>query len=80
MKPRPALISLTKPDESAVERYAPAIPHKTPAISTAAKRSPTTEIPAVSTAAGFSPTARSRRPKRVRYSSHQVSGTQANAR
>ena len=39
------------------------------------QRSRVTDTPAVSTEAGFSPTARSRSPKRVRYSTHQVSGT-----
>ncbi len=75
MKPRPAVMSLTKPACNAVARYAPAMPHSTPQINTAEYRSHTTEMPAVSTAAGFSPTARNRRPYRVRNNTHQVSAT-----
>ena len=36
-------------------------------------------MPAVSTASGISPTARSLRPKRVRSTIHQVSGTESSA-
>ena len=36
-------------------------------------------MPAASAASGFSPTARSRRPNGVRYSTYQVSGTNAKA-
>ena len=60
-------------------RYLPASADRRPLRPSAAYRIFSTDTPAASTIAGFSPAARSRRPKRVRYSSHHTAATASSA-
>ena len=74
-QPRPAVMLSRNRPSWAMIRTAPPRPPITPDTSRAHQRIRSTLTPAASAASGRSPTARTERPNRVRYKTHQTAPT-----